>query len=184
MKTLFIYLALVFWAGAIQAQEITELKEAKVGFAPLSSDVQRDGDSYTFNVHENYMGEFEKDPLAFLDNYFDINNFIEEVKDEGYDSYEVSLVSGNGYLKASYDRDGNLTKTSEKFKDVFLPEALRESLYRDHEGWKMVKNVHITTGRDGLVNRDFYRIKLKNDNRRMILKVDAADAEKGIVASN
>lgn len=184
MKTLFIYFALVFWAGAIQAQEITELKEAKVGFAPLSSDVQRDGDSYTFHVNESYMGEFERDPLAFLESYFDIDNFIEEVKDEGYDAYEVSLVSGNGYLKADYDKDGNLKETSEKFKDVVLPQALRETLYRDHKGWEMVKNVHITTGRDGLVDRDFYRIKLKNDNRSMTLKIDAADAERGIVASN
>ena len=184
MKTLFVYLALVFWAGAIQAQEITELKEAKVGFAPLSSDVQRDGDHFTFRVNETYMGEFENDPLAFLENYFDIDNFIEEVKDEGYDFYEVSLLSGNGYLKAGYDGEGNLTKTSEKFKDVILPQALRETLYRDHSDWEMVKNVHVTTGRNGLVNRDFYRIKLKNDNRRMTIKVDAADAEKGIMASN
>lgn len=184
MKTLFIYLALVFWAGAIQAQEITELKEAKVGFAPLSSDIQRDGDSFTYKVHETYMGEFERDPLAFLVNYFDIDNFIEQVKQEDYDSYIVNLLSGNGHLTANYDKSGNLTKTSEKFEDVILPPALRETLYRDHEGWEMVKNVHITTGRNGLVDRDFYRIKLKNNGRSMTLKVNASDAERGIVASN
>lgn len=184
MKTLFIYLALVFWVGVMQAQEITELKEAKVGFAPLSADIQRDGDYFTFKVNESYMGEFEKNPIEFLESYFDIKNFIKTVEEEGYDSYQLSLISGNGYLRAGYDAEGNLQRTFEKFKDVVLPKSLQTALHRDHNGWEMIKNVHVTKGRNGLVDSDFYRIKLKKDNRRMTLKIDAAQAEPGIVASN
>lgn len=125
MKTLFIYLVLVMWAGVVQAQEITELKEAKVGFAPLSSEVIRDGNNFSFNVKETYTGEFEANPIAFMTAYFDIHNFINEVQKEEYDGYQVTFRSKKGHLKADFDEKGNLEKTSERFKNIVLPASQR-----------------------------------------------------------
>ncbi|GAB2771391.1 hypothetical protein [Salinimicrobium soli] len=184
MKTLVMYVVLLFWAGVSQAQEIEELKEAKVGFAPLSSEVVRDGDSYSFKVNETYQGQFEKDPIAFMETYFDIGNFISSVKGEEYDSYLVTLRSKKGNLKADFDKEGNLVRTSERFKDILLPEELRDQLLKDHEGWTMVKNVHVSTARDGIVNKDLYRIKLEKGDQRKNVKIDMTAAEGSIVVSN
>ncbi len=184
MKTLFIYLVLVIWAGVSQAQEITELKEAKVGFAPLSSEVIRDGNNYSFNVKETYTGEFEANPLAFMEAYFDIHNFIDEVRDEEYDGYQVTFRSKKGRLQADFDERGNLQATSERFKNILLPANIREQLYREHKGWEMVKNIRMTRGENGLVNKEMYRIKLKNGTQRKILKIDGLAAERSEVASN
>lgn len=184
MKTLFIYLVLATWAGVSQAQEITELKEAKVGFAPLSSEVVRDGNNYTFNVKESYTGEFEANPVAFMEAYFDVHNFISEVKDQQYDGYKVTFRSKKGHLQADFDKYGNLGATSERFKNIALPANLREQLYRDHKGWAMVKNVRITKGENGLVNKELYRIKLRKGNERKTLKIDGIAAERSDVASN
>lgn len=184
MRTLFIYLVLVVWAGVSQAQEITELKEAKVGFAPLSSEVTKDGDSYYFNVSEAYQGEFENDAIGFMNSYFDIHNFIAEVENENYDSYQVSLVSGKGRLVADFDKHGNLGATSERFKNILLPADLREKIYKDHKGWKMVKNVRITHGKNGVVNKEIYRIRLESGKSRKLIKVDGLSAERSEVASN
>ena len=184
MKTLFIYLVLAIYGGALHAQEITELKEAKVGFFPLSSEVVKDGDRFIYNVKENYAGEFEKDPTAFLANYFTSENFVSEVKKEKYDSYTVTLKSKKGKLEAHYDRDGNLRKTSEKFENIILPNHLRHQLYRDHKGWTMVKNMRVKNAKDGIVNKNFYRIKMELDNKTRNIRIDASLAEDGRMASN
>lgn len=184
MKTLIICLVFALVAGVSRAQKITELKEAKVGFAPLSSEVVRDGNSYAFNVKESYAGEFETNPIAFMEAYFDIQNFIDEVKHENYDSYQVTFSSKKGRLKADFDKEGNLEATSERFKNILLPASLREQLYRDHKGWAMVKNVRVSRGESGVIDTEFYRIKLRNGDKRKILKIDGIAAERNEVVSN
>ena len=183
MRTLFIYLVLIVWAGVMQAQEITELKEAKVGFAPLSSEVTQNGDSYSFKVNEAFTGEFENDAIGFMNAYFDIDNFIASVEDKNYIAYQVSFVSRKGQLVADFDQEGNLKKTSQRFKNILLPAELREELYRDHAGWTMVKNVRRSHGKNGLVEKDIYRIKLKNGNNSKIVKIDALEPDRSEVAS-
>ncbi len=171
MKTLVLYLVLVAMATTAYAQEITELNEAKVGFAPLSSDVLRNGDSFSYKVNESYANEFERDPLAFMDSYFNIDNFISQVEEEEYDSYVVTFKSENGNLKADFNGEGDLVRSDSKFKNMLLPEDLREQIYKDHQGWVMVKNVRITSGNDGLISKDIYKVKLKNgkDTKRIVL---------------
>ncbi len=185
MKNLGIFLALTFWAVVTNAQQVTVLDEAKVGFAPISSEVTGDGDRYSFTVNESYYREFEMDPLAFMDNYFNIDNFIDEVKDKGFDSYEVSFKSSKGSLRASFDKDGNLGKTKQRFVNILLPEELRHQLYRDHKGWTMVKNVHIARGESGAIARSFYKIKLEKDGNKKRIKIDFdATGRNTEVASN
>lgn len=173
MKTLVLYLVLVAMAATSHAQKITELDEAKVGFAPLSSDVLREGDNFSYKVNESYVREFEKDPLAFMDTYFDIDNFISEVKNASFDSYLVTFRSSRGSLEADFNSNGELVRSTSKFKNIILPEDLRKQLYRDHKGWRMVKNIHVTTGRNGLISKDFYKLKLENGKNKKNIVFDA-----------
>lgn len=178
MKTLIFYLVLLV-LGPGHAQEITELKEAKVGFSPMSSNMERNGNSFSFSIKQSAAGEFEKDPLAFLKAHFSIDGFISELKHEQYDSYEVSFVSRKGFLKADFDRDGNLVKSHSRLKNVLLPGKLREDLYRDHEGWVMTGNIHITGGRNGIIGKDYYKINLENgkDRQRIVLQTPVRETE-------
>lgn len=182
MKTLVFSLILLV-IGTGHAQEFTELKEAKVGFAPLASDVQQNGNSFSFNVKESYSGEFERDPLAFMETYFDIDSFIKEVSRDEYNSYEVSFVSRKGILKADFDKNGELQNTSSRFKNIILPKKLQHQLYRDHKGWEMTKNVHIARGNGGELSKSYYKIKLENgkDRKKIILEAPVRGIE---VASN
>jgi hypothetical protein len=172
MKTVIFYLVLLV-IGTSHAQEFTELKEAKVGFAPMTSSVERNGNSFSFNVIEAVVGEFEEDPLAFMENHFSIHDFISELKPKQYDKYEVSFVSQKGILKADFDKNGKLVRTNSRFKNTLLPHNLRNDLYRDHKGWAMTKNVRITRSENGDVSKDYYKIKLENgkDRKRIVLEV-------------
>ncbi len=171
MKTL-IFLLVLMVVGTSHAQEVTELKEAKVGFAPLSADVEADGNSFSFTVKESFHREFERNPIAFMETYFNIDNFIEEVKHKEFDGYEVSFSSSKGILEVSFDRDGDLVRSNSKFKNIILPESLRDQLYRDHKGWAMTKNAHVTHGRNGVIKKNFYKIKLDNgkDRKKVVLQ--------------
>lgn len=164
MKKLIFYFVLTLFAGMTYAQEITELGEARVGFAPLSSDVSVDGENFSYTVNESYAGEFEKDPLLFMTNNFDVRNFIAEVKGKNTEPFLVTFRSSRGSLMADFNSDGEVVKSYARFKNVLLPKNLRHQLYRDHQGWKMVKNLHLTLGRDGMVNQEIYKIKLAKIN--------------------
>lgn len=169
MKTLIISIALVLVAGISQAQ-IIELEEARVSFSPVSL---IDENSFSVTVRENYTGEFEKDPLAFMKNNFDIREFISQLQGKDYESYLVSFRSRKGELQAEFDKVGNLLSTNQRFENIALPLDICHQLYREHKGWTMVKNVHIASSKKDVVNKDLYRITMRNGKEKKNLKIDA-----------
>lgn len=179
MKTLIFSIAFVLCAGFSQGQ-IIELEEARIFFNTGSLN---DENSFNVTVHENYNGEFEKNPLVFMKKNFDIREFISRVQSEKYDSYLVSIRSRKGELQAEFDKVGNLLNTNQRFENIFLPRAIRHQLYREHKGWKMVKNVHIAKCWKGTVSKDFYRITVKNGDETKNLKIDARRALPTVIVS-
>ncbi|MUP46963.1 hypothetical protein E0K83_14550 [Gramella sp. BOM4] len=184
MRTLIFSLLFVFAATIAQAQEITQLEEAKVGFAPLDADIFEDGDSFTYTVNEAYTGEFVDDPIAFMKANFDIQSFIEIYEDRGYDRYNITFQNGKGYLKAEFDNDGEIVKTFQKFKDIVLPLDVRRELYNSNKGWTMVSNKYIGSGRGDLLENEVYKIKLENGKSKRSVKIDPRTVAKTSVASN
>lgn len=177
MKTLIIYSVLILCSGMVSAQEIIELKETRVEYSPISTPLIRTGNSFTFSITESFIGEFEKDPLVFMKNYFDINTILREVEDKKMSTIEVTLRSRKGYIWAGYDKNGTLLGTAQRFKNIMLPMALCHQLYKEHKGWNMVKNVHVARGRGENIDKEFYRIKMENGNKRKTVKVNRTGEE-------
>lgn len=180
MKTLIFYFVLVLSAGFSHAQ-IIELEEARVNFKPAS---QYDDNHFSINIMENYEGEFEKDPIAFMNNNFDISEFISQLQNDDYEYYLVSFRSRKGELRAEFDKAGTLLTTNSKFKNILVPGDIRHQLYRDHKGWAMVKNVHIAKSKNGLAKKDLYRITLKNGKGKKNIKLDARKDIRAAMVSN
>ena len=181
MKTLIFYLVLLI-VGTSQAQEFTELKEAKVGFSPMLSDVERNGNKFSFTIKESFVGEFEKDPLAFMESNFSLDGLISELKHEEYENYEVSFITQKGVLKADFDKEGNLVKSTSRFKNILLPTVVRHDLYRNYKGWAMTKNIHIYLSKKGTVEKNYYKINLENgkDRKRIIVQAPVEETEVAI----
>ena len=184
MKTLFIFLAFFVGTATASAQEVIELKEAKVDFIPMASEFTQDGNKFTFALKESYHGEFEKDPLAFMNQNIDMERFLDLVKDKKYSQYQVKLKSSKGTLQADFDRNGKLRSTTERFEDIAVPRELMAQLLRDHQGWTMVKNIHVTKGEKGRVAKEFYKIKLENGKQSKKIKIDVDNDNLDEVASN
>ncbi|TRO66927.1 hypothetical protein [Christiangramia sabulilitoris] len=178
MKTLIFSLLLIAATTFSQAQEI-QLEEAKVGFAPLDSKVERNGDEFSFKVAETYTGEFTKDPIAFMKANFDIKNFI-AAHDEEWDSYAVTFSSSKGYLSADFDKDGNLVSTFQKFKDIVLPLDVRREVYMANKGWTMTGNKYTASGSGEIIQKEVYKIKLVNGNQKRTMKIDPRASETSV----
>ena len=172
MKTLIFSLLLIVATSIGYAQQITQLEEAKVGFAPLDSKISRDGDSFSYLVKEAYAGEFTKDALGFMKANFNIQNFIAENSNASYDSYVVTFTSEKGFLEADFDKEGNLVKTFQKFQDIALPLDIRRAVYMANKGWTMTANKYKASGRGDLVEREMYKIKLENGKQKRTMKLD------------
>lgn len=184
MKTLIFSLLLIVASSAIQAQKITELEEAKVGFTPLEVEVSEDGDSFTYKVSEAYTGEFVDNPIAFMKANFDIQNFMAAYEDRNYNTYYITFTSGQGFLKADFDKNGELQRTYQKFKNVVLPLDVRRDLYTATKGWTMTENKYIASGRGDVLEKEIYKIKLENGNRKQTVKLDPRSNASSSVVSN
>ncbi len=184
MKT-FIFLMLLLLATAVgKAQKITQLEEAKVGFAPLDAKITRVGETFSYKVKEAYTGEFLENPIAFMKANFDIQNFIAETAGENYNAYLVNFSCSKGYLEAHYNNEGKLVRTYQKFKDILLPHEIRQEVYRNNMGWTVTSNKYVASGKHDMLDKQVYRIKLEKDNQKRILKVDPRNIGATSVAIN
>lgn len=185
MKTLIISLVLVLAAAVTQAQGVIELNETRVDYNPLFSEMTQRGNLYIMKVSENYKGGFEKDPMTFLNKNFDIKEFISFVKDNNqeYDSYEVNFTSNKGALKAKYDQFGNLEYITHRFRDITLPHALTQKIFLENEGWSVVKNMHVGSGKNGKIDKAQYIVTMENGKKKKNIKIDATPGQRFAVAS-
>lgn len=189
MKNVIIYLLLLFWVVSVSAQEVTQLKETKVTFEPFVTDVISYLDNHSFMVKENYAGEFSKNPINFMKKNFDIKNFISYLNQNEstnfqishYESYQVTFSSNKGSLNAKFSKDGKLEETSQNFKNILLPLDVRRELYTSYKGWNQVKNSYTASGKSDQIDKELYRIKIKNGNRSQIVKIVPDRMGSGIV---
>lgn len=171
MKTLIFFMVLLLCSEYSQAQTI-ELAEARINFQSVT---QIDKNSFSVALREKYAGDFEKDPVKFVEKNFDIKQIISQVENKykGYDSYLGIFRSRKGELICEFDNTGDILSSTLKFKNIFLPRGIRHQLYLEHQGWTMIRNVRAASMKRGIVKKDAYYITLKNGKQTKKLKIDA-----------
>ena len=182
MKTLVVILMLASFSFNSHAQLITELEETRVAFSPFSLTETNNPDEFRYKVRADFADEFMKNPMAFMESYFDISKFIEQVANRNYDSYLVRFSTEKGFLEANYSKEGNLKRTRQIFKNIVLPFAVRNELWKQSKGWRMVKNNYIAKGKGHILDKEIYRIKVVNGNQSKIIKIDPRNLKEGPVA--
>lgn len=176
MKTLVTFLLLGFSAVLTNAQGIIELNEARVDYNPVFSQVSQNGNKFTAKIKESHRGQFEQDPLTFMMENFDVNQLIAQMEGKKFDSFLVSFKSRKGELKVNYDKEGNIVNAFQRFKNIALPQAVAQQLFRENKGWSMTENLHVASAKNGKVQKDYYRITMENGKERKKVKLDAKAA--------
>ncbi len=179
MKNVIFYSLLLLCVFSVKAQEVTQLEATTITFEPFVTDVISYLDNNAFIVKENVAGEFTKNPIKFMKENFDVQNFISyldqkkstDLQKSNYESYRVTFSSSKGHLEAKFSKDGELTETAQNFKNILVPLNVRRELYTSYKGWNMVKNTYTASGDGDQIDKEMYRIKLKNGNKSQIVKI-------------
>ena len=164
------------------SQEVIQLEETELTFEPTGQVVFEDYSDGIVRIKENYAKQFQSNAIRFLVENFDINRFMRE-SGEGNDEFRVTVKSNNGILLASYDKEGKLEKTYQKFKDVPLPAAIRNQVFAQYEGWTMTNNKYIASGMKDKIDQEKYLVHLERGKDREKLKITPASASGLSVAS-
>lgn len=183
MKPIMILLLILCWIGNAEAQVVTQLEEARVTFSPEVR-IVTDLEDVEFKVKENYPNHFAENPIRFMQENFDINELLDVIDTEDFDKIQVSFINRKGYLQATFDKDGDLLNTYQQFKDIALTRDVREQLYNENKGWSMVSNKYVAKGKGNMIEKEKYRIRLKNDGQKKTITIIPSISEGGRVASN
>ena len=94
--------------------------------------------------------------------------------EEDNDVYFVSFYIPEGQILASYDKDGKLLSTVEKYKDIELPKAIGEAVGKRFPNWSISKDVYFVNYHETNTEvKKYYKLTLRNGDRRMQVKVNA-----------
>lgn len=92
-----------------------------------------------------------------------------------HDLYDVYFMIPEGKILASYDKDSNLLRTIERYKDIHLPIPVLKVIKKRFPNWSVTKNIYLVnyhnSGETGKI-RKLYKITLQNGDKRIKVKID------------
>ena len=99
---------------------------------------------------------------------------------EGYEPnasnpFVVVHKATNGHITVSYDKNGEIITTWERFENVPLSKKVRELVGKKYSGWKIVKNTYRSSYSNGKIETSIYKLKLSNGYRTIGIKVNALE---------
>ena len=95
-----------------------------------------------------------------------------DIYSDEYDLYDVYFFIPEGKILASYDKDGNLLRTAERYKDIDLPALVKKAVYKRFPKWDISKHVYLVNYHESRDIRKLYKLTLENDDKRIKVKVD------------
>ena len=102
---------------------------------------------------------------------FDVTK--EEYYNDEYDGYNVSFYIPKGYAIASYDDDGKLIKTIERYKNVKLPLTVNKALSKRFPNWTLDKDIYkVNYSEKNWESKKIYKLKLTNGKETIRVKMD------------
>ena len=160
MKNLFLFLLVCGFTSPVLAQ-IIELDE--VILYPVKY-------KYIYEMMDDDIDQSVKD-LQLKLGQFDITK--EEYYSDEYDSYSVSFYIPEGYAVATYDKDGNLLRTIERYKNVKLPLAVSQALAKRFPNWTVDKDIYkVSYSEPKWESKKTYKLKLTNGEKTIKVKTD------------
>ena len=112
-------------------------------------------------------------PAKELENFasrYDITK--DPIFDRNFEAYEVIFKETGGRIVATYDQQGKILSSLEKFENIALPAPVRNTIFQNFPGWTVHKDSYLVSyWLDGEVKK-IYKVQVRKDNKRKNLKMD------------
>jgi len=166
MKTLFISVLAAFLCSNVFSQELYRAPSTVdlnlITVRPLNI-------SYVNSVVDERMPE----AVTKLENKAARYNILENpVYDGNFEAYEVIFSQNNGTIIATYDQHGKIIQTSERFKDITLPEFIRNRIHSENPGWTIHSDLYMVSYFGNKEVKKVCKIQLRKDGQRKNLKIE------------
>jgi hypothetical protein len=89
-----------------------------------------------------------------------------------YDYYQINFYIPEGKILAAYDKDGKIIRTVERFKDIALPNSVKEAVMDRFPGWTVTKDVYVVRYHENKGATKTYKLRLENGDEKIKVKVD------------
>jgi hypothetical protein len=87
--------------------------------------------------------------------------------------YYVQFKIPEGEILVVYDDDGEIIRTSEKFKDISLPLAVLNGIADKYPGWKISSDIYkVTYVKDGELNKTYKLYIEKTNIGKRVINMD------------
>ena len=90
---------------------------------------------------------------------------------DDFQFYTVSFFIPEGKIVAVYDPNGKVLRTIERFEDVNLPLAVKQSLVDRFPNWEVVSDIYKVTYSEKKGANKEYKVKLQNGDKVMRVKL-------------
>ncbi|NNC49100.1 MAG: hypothetical protein HKO01_01010 [Flaviramulus sp.] len=134
------------------------------------------------NVNFSYINEVQNKTTAkyvkSLESVASRYNVMESPTFDGRDEPFKTIFRGTkGYIIATYDSNGKILTTQERYRDVKLPKKLVKSVLKEFPESHFLKAVHYISYNHKRDLKKTYRIKIMNDDQKKNLRItaDASD---------
>lgn len=129
------------------------------------------------NTNYKYLNSTDAEDLPMAVNElqlkaasFDIKTL--DIYTDEYDYYDVYFIIPEGKILATYDNKGNILRTAERYKDVYLPKQIRWSVEKRFPNWTITKDLYLVQYHEGDDTKKIYKLTLNNGDRRIKVKLD------------
>lgn len=112
-------------------------------------------------------------PIKLLENQaasYDIKKA--DFYEDDYETYYITFYLPTGYVLATYDKDGKLLRTAERYKNVLLPKAVAQTLSKTYPGWSIPKDVYLVTYENEKGATKVWKVLLKQGDNRLKVKLN------------
>ena len=89
------------------------------------------------------------------------------------EEYYVQFKIPEGEILAIYDNEGEIIRTSEKFKDISLPLAVSNAIVEKYPGWRISSDIYrVSYVKDGKLNKTYKLFIEKRNVGKKVIKTD------------
>ena len=168
MKKVILLLIAVFALNLATAQT-QEITLENINIRPLNL-------TYLKSVQDKNTPAFVK-ALESKAARFDITE--SPIFDREFESYEVVFDAvkkdgADGTIMATYDQDGKIINSVERYKNVSLPKAVREACQAEYPDFKIQKDVYLVSYNHHHKSvKKYYKVQMTKGSKRKQIKIDA-----------